>query len=363
MRKVWLYQRKNRPGVYVLWYGGDGRQHSRRCPDAKAAEVFKIKLEYKLNIEFYTEAVSLSWEEMRTSYLEEKRSVSRASPGTIISYEGVLNLFEERCGKPYSTKINVALIKQYVKKRTDEGTLAPTINKDLRSLRAFLNWAVESNYAGESAKSIQWNKLFQKEEKKPVRGFPVQQLGKLIATAERLYGTDWRIRLLLGIGTGLRLRDVERLRIEDLNFAEGGVTTRSRKTGKAMGIRPLHSTILAEVQRYTADRTDGPILVDLWSHSKWDRIRDAAGLPDAIHKRLRKSFGSFLAQAGFSISVAMELLEHSDPKLTKDVYQDVDPVLRSAAQAIPIDAILRAAQDQPPETPGPETPARPSGST
>jgi len=47
-----------------------------------------------------------------------------------------------------------------------------------------------------------------------------------------------------------------------------------------------------------------------------------------------------VAQAGFSTSVAQDLLEHSTPKLTHDVYTDIDPVRRKAVESIPLDEII-----------------------
>ena len=51
---------------------------------------------------------------------------------------------------------------------------------------------------------------------------------------------------------------------------------------------------------------------------------------------LRKTFASLLAQRGVSTAVTQRLLEHSSPKLTNDVYTNVDPALRQAINLLPV---------------------------
>ena len=69
---------------------------------------------------------------------------------------------------------------------------------------------------------------------------------------------------------------------------------------------------------------------------RWKRIRREAGLPDLKFHDLRKTFASLLAQCGVSTAVTQRLLEHSSPKLTNDVYTNVDPVLRQAINLLPV---------------------------
>lgn len=346
MRKVWTYKRKGRPGWYVMWYDDDGKQRAKRCPDKRSADLYADRLEHTMNQDLYCEPLKLAWDQLCDEYLAEKRDVQRRAEGSLSSIKTILGLFGELCGSPHSFGIDDRLMRLYVSRRNAAGTSPATVNRDLRTLHAFVGWAVETDRMGPAAKKIRWSSLRQREAAKVVRGLSVSELANLLVTAEGIYGPDWRIRLLLAIGTGLRLRDVERLEIEAVSFDQGGITTHSKKTGKGMGLRPLHPTIMRELRRYLAGRESGRILVDVWHHSKWERIRTAAKLPHVTHKMLRKTFGSFLAQAGYSTAVVQDLLEHSDPKLTKDIYTDVSPVYRAAAESLPIDAILAASSPQ-----------------
>jgi len=344
MRKVWLYQRKNRPGVYVMWYGDDGRQKSKRCPNKQVAEVYKSRLQEQLNSEFYAEAVMLPWDELREAFLDNRRYVADVTAGTIISYTAVLNNFERYCGKPYSTKINHRMLEEYIAARRRAGTSTNTIAKDLRTLRTFIRWGIAKKHMGQPAKEIQWKLLRQRGEASERPALELEQFAQLLAAAENLYGIHWRIRLLLAIGTGLRLRDVERLRVEDINWERETIATANTKAHKKRLRRPLHPTIVKQLRDYIGPRSQGRILLDTFHHTKWERIRNSARMSDVTYHQLRKSFATFLADAGFSIAVVQELLEHSTPELTKSVYMDASRQHRRAAQSIPIDEALKAAK-------------------
>ena len=73
-----------------------------------------------------------------------------------------------------------------------------------------------------------------------------------------------------------------------------------------------------------------------FSHRKWRRICQRAELADLKFHDLRKTSCSLLAQNGVSTAVTQRLLEHSSPNLTNRVYTNVDPVLRSAVEQLPV---------------------------
>jgi integrase len=59
-------------------------------------------------------------------------------------------------------------------------------------------------------------------------------------------------------------------------------------------------------------------------------------MPELKFHDLRKTFASLLAQRGVSNAVTQRLLEHSSPRLTNDVYINVDSALRQAVNLLPI---------------------------
>ena len=126
--------------------------------------------------------------------------------------------------------------------------------------------------------------------------------------------------------------------ISDIDFENNSVTTRSRKTRKSMGSRPVPFPIMAELKKYVSrlDTKREKLFHDYFSRYTWTKIRRKLSLEDFTFHDLRKTFGSVLAQRGVSTAVIQKLLEHSSPDLTNKVYTNFDPVLRHAVNKIPV---------------------------
>jgi len=105
-----------------------------------------------------------------------------------------------------------------------------------------------------------------------------------------------------------------------------------------MGSRPVSASITTELARYVSTLEVGQekLFSDNFSHKRWKKICEGAGLTDLKFHDLRKTFGSLLAQNGVSTAVTQRLLEHSSPNLTNKVYMNVDPVLRRAVEQLPV---------------------------
>jgi len=158
-----------------------------------------------------------------------------------------------------------------------------------------------------------------------------------LLTASSKYPT-LRLRVLLAVTTGLRRGDIEAIRVGDIHFDRNTIATRNQKAGKAMPERPVPEAIMTELARHVAGLPDGQerLFTDRFSPKKWERVRRATKLPDLKFHDLRKTFASLLAQRGVSTAVTQRLLEHSNPRLTNDVYTNVDPVLREAISLLPV---------------------------
>ncbi|MFB0554209.1 MAG: tyrosine-type recombinase/integrase [Phycisphaerae bacterium] len=116
-----------------------------------------------------------------------------------------------------------------------------------------------------------------KEDERPVKSLSNTQIKKLLSTAKP-YKTMW-MRILLALGTGLRLRDIESWRISDIHFENSSVTTRSKKTGKSMGSRPVPVPIMVELKKYVSglDAKQKNLFNDNFSRYRWKKIRYYTG--------------------------------------------------------------------------------------
>jgi integrase len=151
------------------------------------------------------------------------------------------------------------------------------------------------------------------------------------------------MRILLALGTGLRRGDIESWRVSELDLENSSVTTRSTKTRKSMGSRPVPAPIMAELKKYVSGLPpkQDKLFKRCFNKSRWDKVRQKVGLEGFKFHDLRKTFGSVLAQNGVSTVVIQRLLEHSSPDLTNKVYTNVDPILRQAIDTMPAGDWLR----------------------
>jgi integrase len=209
-----------------------------------------------------------------------------------------------------------------------------TVNKDIRNLKAFTHWCRKNRYLnGEIELSLL------REDERPEKSLSTTQIRKPLS-ASKPY-PRLRMRILLASGTGLRRGDIELWRVSDLDFEKSYVTTRSTKTRKSMGSRPVPVPIMAELHKYVSnlDPKHEKIFDRRFNQYRWNQIwnqiRQRLGLGDFKFHDLRKTFGSVLAQNGVSTAVVQRLLEHSSADLTNKVYMNVDPVLRHAVDQIP----------------------------
>ena len=155
-------------------------------------------------------------------------------------YEARLTLrhFERLVGPCSSKQITQQVLDKFVLERGKEVT-KETLNKDIRNVGAFLNWAVKNRYA---APDLVVKKV--KVAQKPIQSLSPQQVKDLIVASSG-YPT-LRLRGLLAVTTGLRHGDIEAIRIGDIHFERNMITTQNRKAGKAMAERPIPEEVMTE---------------------------------------------------------------------------------------------------------------------
>jgi integrase len=328
MRKVWVYKRRDIRGWWVGWYES-GKRKAKALPTKALAEHYRQIKYTQLNSDVFTGTVTVDWQQMVEEYRHCKQ-VAGLVEGSLYEVALTLRHFERLVGRCSS--------KQFMQNATDKFILdrgkevkRSTLNKDIRNLKAFISWCRENRYLNGEIKV----KLL-KEDERPVKSLSTIQIRKLLSASGPF--PTLRMRILLALGTGLRRGDIESLRVSDVDFEKSYVTTRSKKTRKSMGSRPVPIPVMAELKKYVSglDPKQERIFNRRFNQRRWDKIREKLGLGDFKFHDLRKTFGSVLAQNGISTAVTQKLLEHSSPDLTNKVYTNVDPVLRHAVDQIPV---------------------------
>jgi len=147
-----------------------------------------------------------------------------------------------------------------------------------------------------------------------------------------------KIRIILALGTGLRRGDIDTLKIDDIDFENNCIATKSKKTKKSMASRPVSVEIMNLLSKYVNDLDENQekLFKRRFNYRIWRKICAKSGLASLKFHDLRKTFASVLAQNGVSTAVTQRLLEHSSSYLTNKVYTNVDPVLRHAVEQLPV---------------------------
>jgi integrase len=200
------------------------------------------------------------------SALELEKTAKRKWPVTNVSmYETLLTLrhYERLVGSSSSKHVTQQGLDQFILERGKE-VAKSTLNKDIRNVASFLNWASKNRYIVSDLK-VKEIKVTQK----PVTALLPRQIRDVILQVSK-YPT-LRIRVLLAVTTGLRRGDIEAIRIEDIHFDRNTITTRNRKAKKAMAERPVPDQIVAELSNYVATLPEGQKLLfaDRFSPRKW----------------------------------------------------------------------------------------------
>ena len=310
------------------WYES-GIRKAKALPTKALAEHYRQIKYTQLNSDVFTGIVTIDWQQMRKEYEHSKR-VAGLIEASLYEIALTLRNFERLVGQFNSKQITQSAIDRFVLERGKE-VKRSTLNKDIRNLKAFIHWCRKNRYANGE---IEIRQL--KEDERPVKSLTNTQIKKLLLTS-KAYQT-LRMRILLALGTGLRRGDIESLRISGIDFESSYVTTRSKKTRKSMGSRPVPVRIMEELKKYVSELKPDQekIFIDRFNQYRWDQIREKLGLGDFKFHDLRRTFCSVLAQNGVSTAVTQKLLEHSSSGLTNKVYTNVDPVLRHAVEQIPV---------------------------
>ncbi len=263
-----------RAGIKGWWVGWyeSGKRKAKALPTRKLAEHY-CQLKYsQLNSDVFTGIVTISWKQMIEEYREAKK-VQGVTEATLYETALTLRHFERLIGKCNSKQIAQNSIDKFVLQRGKE-IKRTTLNKDIRNLRTFINWCREKRYLNGSIKIREL-----KEDERPVKSLNNAQVKKLMSVA-----------------------------------------------------------VMTELSRYVCELDPGQekLFNDNFSYRRWRKICKEAGLSDLKFHDLRKTFGSILAQNGVSTAVTQKLLEHSSSRLTNKIYTNVDPVLRTAVEQLPV---------------------------
>lgn len=228
----------------------------------------------------------------------------------------------------------------FVSWRAKQTGLSPkTANEYLNSINVLLNWMKKHGRISDNPlKGIEHADVRGKQQRR--RAFTDDELNRLLAVAP----PQIRLFYLAAAFTGLRVGELRQVVWSDLHLDHErphiivrASTTKNRKEA----VLPIHPQLIEELRKVRTPDTKPEALV-FSQHSHPDvRIRidmrkagitrtDAMGRKLDFHA-LRYTFATKLAASGVSQRLAQELLRHSDPRLTANIYTDVTQLPTFAA--------------------------------
>jgi integrase len=275
-----------------------------------------------------------------TAFLADHKAKGRAD-NTVSKYENCIPLLCKRCSW---VMVRDVTAQSFASWRTQSGLRPKTLNDLLGAMSCFLHWM---------------------ERQQLIVANPLKHVGRVSnhsprefrralspADAQRLLDVSPPPRATVYLAmlyTGLRSAELKGLKWEhfDLDSPEPCVRLPSsiakNRKAKPITLRPELVEALRRFRPELSQPFEWAFRGVVPRVPTFKKDLEAAGIPfEDEHGRrvdlhaLRKTFGTMLAVNGVPLRVAMELMRHSESKLTEKVYTDATHLpLRPAMQGLP----------------------------
>ena len=219
----------------------------------------------------------------------------------------------------------------FVSWRSRQSQLGPkTLNEYLNATNAFLNWMDrQGRAAGNPLKRVPQADTRGRQGKR--RAFSDEEFNRLLAVAG-----PHRLLYVTAAYTGLRSNELRQLVWDDfkLGHERPHIVVRAGTTkNRREALMPIHPELLPELKAvklpntgdaqpvFTGCNNADRVIRRHIAAAKIARI-DAMGRKLVFHS-LRNTFATKLAVSGVPQRLAQELMRHSDPRLTANIYTDV----------------------------------------
>ena len=199
----------------------------------------------------------------------------------------------------------------------EDGLNAQTINRYIAHLKGLIHWCQRRGRLGhDPLVSIQ--KL--QETPRQRAGLTREQINRLLESAPPDRAAVYRFAAL----TGLRRSELLALRWDDIHLDTSvpfiqlrAETTKNRKADQL----PLHTDLVIVLKSRMPGHKDQPLFAHIPGMKAFRSDLRSAGLDEKIDFHcLRHTYCQLLVRAGVSLKMAQQLMRHSDPRLTSNIY-------------------------------------------
>ena len=353
--KEGIYERPRSPYWWVIYPNGHGgsTRRSSGVPVAEDPEGLKaaaLRAAWMAEKHVERTGQDATFDDLILLYLEQVTPTKRDQRRDHFSAKA---LFPSFTGRRLDS-IGAADVRGYIASRTAAGIAPSTLNKEIALVSAALNWA-RRELEWEVANP--WESRRQKEPTARDRWLTPLEAARLLSAAalpNRKLRYPWLHDFIrLGLNSGLRPGEMLWLEWGRVDLRGGCITFEAarpgeKKTGQKSGKpgrvplnREAREAILARA-RFRAEHC--PASPWVFCDRQGERIASvkkgfAACVTDAelndVHPHdLRRTFGSWLVQAGVGIERVSALLRHGDVSITARVYAHLRPDDLADAAAI-----------------------------
>lgn len=251
-------------------------------------------------------------EELNKTLIELK--YRNYSPKTIKSYISSLTDFFNYLGKDY-TRYNEFMIKEYLVKKQEAGASGQTINVYLNAIKFYYENIVKTGFKVEI-------KYSRKPKKLPVI-LSRQEIDQIIKSIKN---KKHSLMIALAYGAGLRVSEVIRLKVGDLNLTELNIHIKQSKGAKD------RITVIPEKLKndlgvlcsyknpddYVFASERGGRLTERSAQNIFEKALKSTGIKKtATFHTLRHSFATHLLENGIDVRYVQELLGHQNIRTTQ----------------------------------------------
>jgi integrase len=241
--------------------------------------------------------------------------------------ENKLKLLANQCGWQLAKDVTADT---FVKWRTQQKKSAKTLNEYLAGVKALIHWMTKQGRITVNPLTVVQKGETRGKEVRKRRAYTDEEMQALLNVAGK-----HRILYIMAALTGIRHGEFKKLCWGDvnLNSEKPSVMVRaSVSKNHKQACLPLHHVLLAELLRFrpenatAGDPVFGKLVPrsDLFiEHLKAAGItkKDTLGRVVDFHS-FRHTFCTYLHRAGVPLREAMELMRHSDVRLTMGIYAD-----------------------------------------
>ena len=329
-----LWHRPSNGVYYAVWEeNGKTRRLSLRTTDEIKAQRHYRNFERNLmagKVKPIAEGSRKLFFDFCTEYLEHIEAT--IAPATYDLYSIALEKAKAVWGDIPLNHITARHIDKLIEDMSRAGLKPPTINKNIRGIKA----ALKKAYAWEYIKTPIREFPKQLKEEKTLRYLSIEQLGSLISAIEN--DQEFADFCLFSAYTALRSGEIIRLQWADVDTPEGFLRISSRQKNKQDSRIPINAHARAILERRGLSKKKiGKVFrfgCLTWVSQKCKAACIKAGLPGARFHDLRHTFASHLAMSGENLKTIQDLMRHESIASTM-IYAKVSPEhLRKASESV-----------------------------